>query len=143
MSLMKNDTFLQESVVLFKVVFAYLKHHEKLSSDLAVGPTGSHVDQQNLISQANHTCPVQGSGGIPTKQVIRAKRHQEYCGLHQIHSIPGMKNFSRSPSAKTGVRSLVFLGIPCQMQARQNNFCLNSQKRSLRVKGVKINQGRF
>ena len=59
--------------VLFKVVFAYLKHQEKLSSDLAVGPTGSQVDQQNLISQASHTCPVQGSGEIPTKQVIWAR----------------------------------------------------------------------
>ena len=38
------------------------------------GPTGSHVDQQNLIGQANHTCPVQGSGEIPTKQMILAKR---------------------------------------------------------------------
>ncbi len=54
--------------MLFKVVFVYLKHHQNLSSDLAVGPTGSHVDQQNLISQANHTCPVQGSGEIqPSK----------------------------------------------------------------------------
>ena len=60
--------------MLFKVVFAYLKHHEKLSSDLAAGTTGSHVDQQNLISQANHTCPVQGLGEIPTKQVILANR---------------------------------------------------------------------
>ena len=58
--------------MLFKVIFAYLKHHEKLSSDLAAGPTGFHVDQQNLISQANHTCPVQGSGEIPTKQVHKA-----------------------------------------------------------------------
>ena len=60
--------------MLFKVVFAFLKHHEKLSSDLAAGPTGSHADQQNLINQANYTCPVQGLGEIPTKQVIRAKR---------------------------------------------------------------------
>ncbi len=47
---------------------------EKLSSDLVVGPTGSHVDQQNLSGQANHTCLVQGSGEIQTKQTILAKR---------------------------------------------------------------------
>ena len=40
-------------VVLFLVVFAHLKHHEKLIGNL---DGGSHADQQNLSGQAKHTC---------------------------------------------------------------------------------------